>query len=234
MRAPRIAQEESGPLSHSIKEDLMFANQAARRALLALSIAAPAVGCSATNSVRYVYQDHESGVVALSQLNPRSMAHATALMEKQFPNKNYEIVRSVEIEEGDRTVFESDQTKASFSPTLNPRHNLLQGLGITGLGAGQASHDRDREHADRVKIKETRIVYRRANPNIPASNPYASNVAYHPEYYVDHVPDMLRARFNGTKLASAAAKDPAIETASTTDPIPLPASPNPFPSKSKK
>ena len=97
----------------------MFANPKARRGLLALSLAASTVGCSTTDSARYVYQDHESGVIALSQLNPRSMAHATALMEQQFPNKNYEIVRSVEIDEGDRTVFESDQTKASFSPTLS-------------------------------------------------------------------------------------------------------------------
>src|SRR3954453_13878023 len=101
----------------------MFANRETRRALFALSLAASA-GCATTNSARYVYQDHESGVIALSQLNPRSMAHATALMEKHFPNKNYEIVRSVEIEEGDRTVFESDQTKASFSPTLSTGHNL--------------------------------------------------------------------------------------------------------------
>jgi hypothetical protein len=218
---------------HSIKEELMFANREARRALLALSLAAPAAGCSTTNSARYVYQDHESGVIALSQLNPRSMAHAASLMEKQFPNKNYEIVRSVEIEEGDRTVFESEQTKASFSPGLTSPHPLLRGLGITSLGAGQASRDRDREHADRVKIKETRIVYRKTNPNIPAANRYAADVAYQPAYYVDHLLAMLPARAGGTNLTSATAKDPAVQAASTPDPIPLPASPNPFGSKSR-
>jgi hypothetical protein len=218
-----------------IEEDLMFANREARRALLALSLAASTVGCASTNGARYVYQDHESGVIAVSQLNPRSMAHATALMEKQFPNKNYEIVRSVEIEEGDRTVFESDQTKSSFSPTLSTRHGLLRGLGITSLGPGQTSRDRDREHADRVKIKETRIVYRKTDPNLPASNRYAANVAYQPEYYVDHVLAMLPERPCGINPASPASKDPAVQATSTSTPAPLtlPSSVNPFPSKSR-
>ena len=101
------------------------------------------------------------------------------------------------------------------------------------MGAGQTSHDRDREHADRVKIKETRIVYKKTNPSMPASNRYAANVAYQPEYYVDHVTPMLAARSNGTNLASATAKDPAVQAASTPDAIPLPSSPDPFPSKSK-
>jgi hypothetical protein len=230
MRAPRVAQKGFGPRRHQIKEDLMFANQKARRALLAFSLAAPAVGCATTNSARYVYQDHESGVIALSQLNPRSMAQATALMEKQFPNKNYEIVRSVEIEEGDRTVFESDQTKTSFNPTLSMRHNLVRGL-ITNVGAGQTSHDRDREHADRVKIKETRIIYKKADPGVRASNRYAADVAYQPAYYLDHVLAMLPARPHGATVASASAKDPAVQAVATPDPISLPSSPKPFPTK---
>lgn len=217
---------------HRINEDRRFANQRPRLALLAMGLAAPAAGCSTTNSARYAYQDHESGVIALSQLNPRSIAQATALMEKHFPNKNYEIVRSVEIEEGDRTVFESDQTKASFSPTLTTHHNLLQTLGITSLKGGQTSHARDRQHADR--IKETRIVYKKSNPNIPASNRYAAEVAYQPEYYVDLVPAKRSKRSKSATLPGAAAKDPGVQAASTPDPIPLPMSLNPFLSKSRK
>src|SRR5262245_11185068 len=106
MRARRVARRESRGPCYLIKEDRMSAYQKARCALLVWSVAAHTAGCSTTNTARYVYQDHESGVVALSQLNPRSMAQATALMEKHFPNKNYEIVRCVEIEEGDRTVYE--------------------------------------------------------------------------------------------------------------------------------
>src|SRR4051812_38091957 len=109
----------------------MVANHKARRALLALCLAAPAAGCSTTGAARYVYQDHESGVIALGQLTPKSMAQATTLMEKQFPKENYEIVRSVEIEEGDRTVFESDLTKTSVSPSLTLRPHLLHGLTTT-------------------------------------------------------------------------------------------------------
>lgn len=208
----------------------MFANRKARRTLLALCLAAPAAGCSTTGAARYVYQDHESGVIALSQLTPKSMAQATTLMEKHFPNKNYEIVRSVEIEEGDRTVYESDLTKTSVSPGLTLRPHLLRGVAAS-LGGGEASHDRDREHADRVKIKETRIVYRKRNPILPAANRYAANVAYRPAYYVDSVVATLEAPSTGVGLASASAKDHAVEAVSTPEEIALPKSPNPFTEK---
>lgn len=210
----------------------MFANHKARCVVLALCLAAPTAGCSTTGTARYVYQDHESGVIAVSQLTPKTMAQATTLMEKHFPTKNYEIVRSVEIEEGDRTVYESDLTKTSVSPGVTVRPHLLRGLTAT-IGGGQASHDRDREHADRVKIKETRIVYRKSNPSLPASIRYAANVAYQPAYYVDHFAATLEARSSRAGLVSASTKDHAVEAASTSEEIALPKSANPFTAKSK-
>jgi hypothetical protein len=47
-------------------------------------------GC-ASDQARYVYQDRESGVVAIPKNTPKMMAYAEALMERHFPGKNYDI-----------------------------------------------------------------------------------------------------------------------------------------------
>ena len=45
------------------------------------------------------------------------MAYAEALMEKHFPGKNYEVVRTVEVETGgSRSTYESDTTNAEARP----------------------------------------------------------------------------------------------------------------------
>ena len=83
-------------------------------ALFALALGL--VGC-ASDQARYVYQDRESGVIAIPRNTPKMMAAAEVLMEKHFPGKNYDVVRTVEVETGgSRATYQSDATSAEDQP----------------------------------------------------------------------------------------------------------------------
>jgi hypothetical protein len=161
------------------------------------------VGC-ASNQARYVYQDCESGVIAIPKNTPKMMAAAEVLMEKHFPGMNYEVVRSVEVETGgSRSTYQSDTTNAQAT-------SLRGGF----LLSSRLGHDRDRKQAESTKLLEARIVYRKRNPTYHAGLAFAESPEYTPMVYSDAVSEeLLESGKKTTQLAKAhpkASKDAAV------------------------
>jgi hypothetical protein len=127
------------------------------RALLILGWSVTGTGCVGFVEARYVYQDGYFGVVGIPSNTttwPRDYrAQAEALMKAHFPD-GYEIVRAEEVIEGVRTLVLDGKTTAQVSPTLPAP---LPAVG--GLSLGRTA---SRTQSDSVKIKECRIVYKRA------------------------------------------------------------------------
>jgi hypothetical protein len=176
---------------------------------LALGLA----GCAA-DQARYVYQDNESGVIAIPRNTPKTMAYAEVLMEKHFPGKNYEVVRTVEVETGgSRSTYQSDTTNAEAT-------TLRGGF----LGSSRFGHDRDRKQAESTKLLESRIVYRKRAPEGHTSLAFAESPEYTPKVYSDLVAqDLLGIGKKTTQLARAHTKngkdDAVIPTAGPIKPI---------------
>ncbi len=170
------------------------------------------MGCASSREARYVYQDGDAGVIAIEQNTPKQMDQAVRLMEKHFPGKNYEVVRTVEVDEGKRTLFESDKRSADLEPRLE---NTL-------FKTGKWHRDRDSTHSDQLTIRECRIIYRKKNALIPPSLAFATSPKYSPELY----PDPIAREMAEEKLALAkkdAVKDGEVKPAS----LEAPSSPNP-------
>jgi hypothetical protein len=169
-------------------------------------------GC-ASDQARYVYQDRESGVIAIPRNTPRMMAYAEVLMEKHFPGKNYEVVRTVEVETGgSKATYESDTTNAQTRP-----------LGSGVLSALKLSHDRDRKQAESTKLVESRVVYHRQQPGGRTGLAFAQSPDYTPRLYADSVAEeLLAATKKTTQPARARANnhkdDAVIPTAGPIEP----------------
>jgi hypothetical protein len=137
------------------------------------------LGCAGVREVRYVYQDGESGVIGLPENTSRwptyYRQHAEELMAKHFP-EGYEIVRAEEVDEGSRTLT-INGTKAAELDAGGPTNLLtLAKLGRTST----------RTQSDTVKIKECRIVYKKAEPKgAPKHSEYAEQAAWTPPTYID-------------------------------------------------
>ena len=160
-------------------------------------------GC-ASNQARYVYQDHESGVIAIPRNTPKQMAYAEVLMEKHFPGKNYDIVRTVEVETGgSRSTYRSDTTNAESKA-------IHSGV----LSALKLSHGRDRKEAESTKLLESRIVYHKHSAGGQTLLAFAHLPEYTPLVYSDSVAEELLAiPKKTTQLAHAHAaplKDKAV------------------------
>ncbi len=151
-----------------------------KAALTALfGVALGLTGC-ASNQARYVYQDHESGVIAIPRNTPKMMAYAEVLMEKHFPGKNYDIVRTVEVETGgSRATYRSDTTSAESKP-----HSSV-------LSAFKLSHDRDRKEAESTKLFESRIVYQKHSASGQPGLAFAPSPEFTPVVYTDSVAEEL-------------------------------------------
>jgi hypothetical protein len=150
-------------------------------------------GC-ASEQARYVYQDRDSGVIAIPRNTPKLMAQAEALMEKHFPGKNYEVVRTVEVETGgSRATYESDSTNVEAAA----RRNRI-------LRESKISHDRDRQEAESTKLVESRIVYRKRLPAGRTGLAFAEAPEFTPKGYSDDVTEhLLGAARQTTELAKA-------------------------------
>lgn len=177
------------------------------------------MGC-ASDPARYVYQDHESGVIAIPRNTPKMMAHAQTLMEKHFPGKNYDVVRTVEVDTGgSRATYEADKTTAEASPSLS-RQLLI----VTKL-----TREGDRRQAESMKVAECRVVYRRRDANVRPGLEFTSAPEYMPKFYTDAVAEnVLGAAKKATEVANASpakTKDGAIiPTAGTIEPLTFPKS----------
>jgi hypothetical protein len=155
------------------------------------------VGC-ASEQARYVYQDRDSGVIAIPKNTPKMMAQAEALMERHFPGRNYEVVRTVEVETGgSRATYESDSTNVEAAA---PRNRILR--------ESKISHDRDRQEAESTKLVESRIVYRKRLPAGRTGLAFAEGPEFTPKGYSDDVTEhLLGAAKHTTEVAKASTKN---------------------------
>jgi hypothetical protein len=147
-----------------------------RISVVALFLAFGTMGCASTRQARYVYQDGQFGVVGIPEntdLWPSFYRQkADELMKEHFP-EGYEIVRAEEVDAGSRTLTVNGTNTAeldagTFSPILK--------LGKIGRTA-------TRTQADNVKIKECRILYKRAGTETQPG--FAALATLNPEPYVD-------------------------------------------------
>jgi hypothetical protein len=180
--------------------------------LIALVLSTSA-GCATSQTVRYVYQDGDFGVVGMPENTDRwpthYRRHAEKLMDAHFP-EGHEIVRAEEVEAGLRTLKLEGSSTAEIAPTL-----LASAVSALKLG-----HSASRSQADTVKIKECRIIYRRAGASGPPPD-FSEIASLEPTEYLD--PNALaRRRLNGpptdeaVKLAAEELENHA-DTPSSTD-----------------
>ena len=139
-------------------------------------LADPPSGCATTQSVRYVYQDRDFGVIGMPENTNRWPTYfhrkAEKMMGEHFP-EGYEIVRAEEVTEGSRTLTIAGSKTAEISPQVPAE--LLK---IAKLGATTS-----RSQADVVKIKECRIIYR-CDEN-SETNRFSPDVECSPTRYLD-------------------------------------------------
>lgn len=144
--------------------------------ILALVLVAAASGCVQTQGVRYVYQDTDFGVVGMPENTDRWPTHyrrqGEKLMAAHFP-EGHEIVRAEEVIEGERTRKLEGSSSAELSPQVSKSVFRVATLG----------HSASRSEAETVKIKECRIIYKRADFAKPKG--YCRAATLTPTLYVD-------------------------------------------------
>jgi hypothetical protein len=134
------------------------------------------LGCSTTRDARYVYQDGQYGVIGI----PEDSTHwphfyrdqAERLMSKHFP-AGFEIVRAEEVVEGSRTRTTAGTVSAELTPALPTDLITVAKLGRTST----------RNQSDTLKIKECRIIYRKAD--LAPLGSFADKATHSPELYLD-------------------------------------------------
>jgi hypothetical protein len=133
-------------------------------------------GCADTHGVRYVYQDRDFGVVGMPENTDCWPTYyrrqGEKLMDAHF-SEGHEIVRAEEVIEGERTLKIEGSNSAEVSPQISK--SLLK---VIKLG-----HSASRSQAETVKVKECRIIYRRAGSAKPIG--YAEAATLTPSLYVD-------------------------------------------------
>lgn len=136
-------------------------------------------GCAASHQARYVYQDGAFGVVGIPENTSVWPSYyreqAESLMKRHFP-AGYEIVRAEEVVEGSRTkTVNGTNTAEVDANTVVPLLNLVK-VGRTASTS----------QADKVSIKECRILYKKAGTvGEPPEAGFAASAALGPELYVD-------------------------------------------------
>jgi hypothetical protein len=150
-----------------------------RMLLLVLPVLASTLGCASTApQARYVYQDREFGVVGIpantDRWPGRYRTRAEELMREHFP-EGHEIVRAEEVVEGSRVLTTEGTNTAELAPQVP-----IDLLKIAKLGRVAR-----RIQADTIKVKECRIIYRRAPRADSPPSPFADRPALTPTAYVD-------------------------------------------------
>jgi hypothetical protein len=138
-------------------------------------------GCAAPSAARYVYQDHEFGVIAIpvntSDGKNGFRAQAEMLMARHFP-EGHEVVRAEEVIWGERTVDRARRSATETRPGI-ARWNPLVGLGK--LARGTLLDEKTERRA-----RECRIIYRRRRESAnPGASGFAPVAALNPSQYVD-------------------------------------------------
>ena len=155
-------------------------------------------GCMKPIVARYVYQDHDFGVVAipintyLGKISFRD--EAEDLMSRHFP-EGYEIVRAEEVNEGERTLDVGRKTQIETDPNVTALNQMIR--------LGKLDQTTSFEQKDKIMVRECRIIYKRKSPGkgIPAGE-FAAMSSVNPRFYID--PNEMVRRQNAEALAKSA------------------------------
>src|SRR5262249_19588992 len=143
------------------------------RAIALGLLAVPIAGCMQPIVARYVYQDHDFGVVAIpmnTYLGKVSFRdEAEALMARHFP-EGYEIVRAEEVNEGERTLDVGRKTQIETEPNLTALNQMIK--------LGKLDQTTSFEQKDKIMVRECRIIYKRKSAGaIAADGEFALNTS---------------------------------------------------------
>jgi|GEM_PF-654621 len=161
-------------------------------------------GCAMMPDARYVYQDGQFGVIGIPQNTKFGrkdfLAQAHDLMRQHFPD-GYEIVRSEEVIEGQRSLDSGKKTEIASEPSFKALDQMIK--------LGRFAETRSIEQKDSIPILESRIIYRRKTTDGPqGANGFAALASATPQYYIDPN-DMARCR--ALKLLADAKQAPIDE-----------------------
>jgi hypothetical protein len=155
-----------------------------------------------TQGVRYVYQDHDFGVIGMPENSDCWPTHyrrqCAKLMDAHFPD-GHEIVRAEEVIEGERTLKVEGRKSAEISPQFS--ESVLK---VVKLG-----HSASRSEAETVKVKECRIIYRRTDS--VKSKGYSAAATLTPTLYVDPNATERRKASETPKNSPQPAKSPMVK-----------------------
>jgi hypothetical protein len=157
----------------------------------------PSAGCMKPIVARYVYQDHEFGVVAIpinTYLGKASFRdEAEALMDRHFPD-GYEIVRAEEVNEGERTLDVGRKTQFETEPNVTALNQMIK--------LGKLDQTTSFEQKDKIMVRECRIIYKRKSASAGKSLPsgqFTAMTSLNPRFYID--PNEMVRRENAEALA---------------------------------
>src|SRR5580704_1771836 len=132
------------------------------RAIFLALAALPLAGCMKPIVARYVYQDHDFGVVAIpmnTYLGKASFrGEAEELMARHFPD-GYEIVRAEEVNEGERTLDVGRKTQIETEPNVTALNQMIK--------LGKLDQTTSFEQKDKIMVRECRIIYKRKSAHSP-------------------------------------------------------------------
>jgi hypothetical protein len=155
----------------------------------------PGAGCMKPIVARYVYQDHEFGVVAIpinTYLGKVSFRNeAEELMARHFP-EGYEIVRAEEVNEGERTLDVGRKTQIETEPNVTALNQMIK--------LGKLDQTTSFEQKDKIMVRECRIIYKRKPHTgaVPAGQ-FTAMSSLNPRFYID--PNEMVRRQNAETLA---------------------------------
>jgi len=166
------------------------------RAVLLGLFATASAGCMKPIVARYVYQDHDFGVVAIpmnTYLGKVSFRdEAEELMGRHFPD-GYEIVRAEEVNEGERTLDVGRKTQFETEPNLTALNQMIK--------LGKLDQTTSFEQKDKIMVRECRIIYKRRGATRPVSSgPFALASSVNPQFYID--PNETVRRQNAEMIAA--------------------------------
>jgi hypothetical protein len=147
---------------------------------------------------RYVYQDHDFGVVAIpmnTYLGKMSFRdEAEALMARHFPD-GYEIVRAEEVNEGERTLDVGRKTQIETEPNFSALNQMIK--------LGKLDQTTSFEQKDKIMVRECRIIYKRkAAGSLVSTGQFAATSSINPRFYID--PNETVRRQNAEMIAKNA------------------------------
>ena len=176
----------------------MRSRQLLLRATFLGLVAIQTAGCMRPMVARYVYQDHDFGVVAIpmnTYLGKMSFRdEAEELMARHFPD-GYEIVRAEEVNEGERTLDVGKRTELQTEPNVTALNQMIK--------LGKLDQTTSFEQKDKIMVRECRIIYKRKPPASGGSTgQFAATSSINPRFYID--PNETVRRQNAEMIAKNA------------------------------